>query len=247
MQRQTNHWNVRRVGKFREDTMEHSQDVSALSQVIPSLTGGTPEPGASNDVPRPELCSRHSACRFLIRVLVFRLVGAPRDRVFHAARPSLVLWRVTLEQAELDLRRLARRHDPPLIGHHVVQRGQFCQRCWRSSHEKKEENADEKWHAGRSHFSFPPRQFDWKLRYFERMSGDVVANYHAPLFSLPYELQSTILLAISRTQHSRPRGKTRRETGWQIGNNEDRGLARLATIEIKGDLICRADCCVQFN
>lgn len=126
---QTNHWNVGRIGKFREDTMGHSQDVSALSQVIPSLTGGTPEPGASNDVPRPELRFRHSACRFLIRVLVSRLVGAPRDRIFHAARPSLVLWHVTLEQAELDLRRLARRHDPPLIGHHIVQRGQFCQRC----------------------------------------------------------------------------------------------------------------------
>lgn len=168
--------------------MEHSQDVSALSQVIPSLTGGTPEPGASNDVSRPELRFRHSACRFLIRVLISRLVGAPRDRIFHAARPSLVLWHVTLEQAELDLRRLARRHDPPLIGHHIVQRGQFCQRCWRSSHEKKEENADEKLHAGRSHPSFPPRQFDWKLRYFERMSGWLSRT----TCELPCELQSTI-------------------------------------------------------
>lgn len=107
----------------------YHEDISALSQVIPSLTRGTPEPGASNDVPGAELRFRHSAFRFLIRVLVFRLGGALRDRIFHAARPSLVLWRVALEQAELDLRRLARRHDPPLIGHHIVQRGQFCQRC----------------------------------------------------------------------------------------------------------------------
>lgn len=108
--------------------MEHSQDISALAQVIPLLARGTPEPGASNDVPRPELRFRLSAFRFLIHVLVSRLVGALRDRVFHAARPSLVLWRVALEQAELDLRRLARRHDPPLVGHHIVQCGQFCQR-----------------------------------------------------------------------------------------------------------------------
>lgn len=135
----------------------YHKDVSALSQVIPSLARGTPEPGTSDDVPRPELRSRHSAFRFLIRVLVFRLVGALRDRIFHAARPSLVLRRVTLEQAELDLRRLARRHDPPLIGHHIVQRGQFCQRCRRSSHEKKEDNADEQLHADGSHSSFPPR------------------------------------------------------------------------------------------
>lgn len=228
--------------------MEHSQDVSALSQVIPSLTGGTPEPGASNDVPRPELRFRLSACRFLIRVLVFRLVGAPRDRIFHAARPSLVLWRVTLEQAELDLRRLARRHDPPLIGHHIVQRGQFCQRCWRSSHEKKEGNADEKLHAGRSHFSFPPRQFDWKHR-----------KLWTNVWRCRRWLSRTTFLATLRatiddyvgcaaiSQHSRPRGKTRRETDRQIGNNENRGLMRLTTIEIKGDLICRADCCVQFN
>lgn len=107
----------------------YHEDISALSQVIPLLTRGTPEPGASNDVPRPELRFRLHAFRCLIRVLIFRLAGALRDRIFHAARPSLVLWRVALEQAELDLRRLARRHDPPLIGHHVVQRGQFCQRC----------------------------------------------------------------------------------------------------------------------